>query len=81
VNNSARALQRIERMPALRRNATPVDNDILTSSGIIHLKNKTLDELIDMQKFPQDQLKRYEQALRTATPVLNERKQMIRPRV
>jgi hypothetical protein len=25
--------------------------------------------------FPQDQLKRYEQALRTATPVLDERKQ------
>ena len=53
----------------------PVDDDILTSSGIIHLKNKTTDELLAMQKYPQDQLKRYEQALRTATPVLNERKQ------
>jgi ClpX C4-type zinc finger protein/glyoxalase superfamily protein len=69
------ALQHIERMLALRRNATAVDDDILTSSGIIHLKNKTIDELVAMQKFPQDQLKRYEQALRTATPVLNERKQ------
>ena len=69
------ALQRIERMLALRRNAEPVDDDILTSSGIIHLKNKTTDELLAMQKYPQDQLKRYEQALRTATPVLNERKQ------
>ena len=75
VNNTARALQRIERMLGLRRNAAPVDDDVLTSSGIIHLKNKTIDELIDMQKFPQDQLKRYEQALRTAAPVLNERKQ------
>ena len=65
----------IERMLALRRNAEPVDDDVLTSSGIIHLKNKTTDELLAMQKFPQDQLKRYEQALRTATPVLNERKQ------
>jgi hypothetical protein len=68
-------LQRIERMLALRRSAETVDDDILTSSGIIHLKNKTIDELLAMQKFPQDQLKRYEQALRTATPVLNERKQ------
>nr|WP_274542252.1 ClpX C4-type zinc finger protein [Bradyrhizobium algeriense] len=67
-------LQRIERMLALRRSAAPVDDDILTSSGIIHLKNKTVDELLAMQKFPLDQLKRYEQALRTATPVLNERK-------
>jgi hypothetical protein len=68
-------LRRIERMLALRHNAAPVDDDILTSSGIIHLKNKTVDELLAMQKFPQDQLKRYEQALRTAIPVLNERKQ------
>jgi hypothetical protein len=68
-------LQRIERMLALRHNAAPVDDDILISSGIIQLKNKTTDELLAMQKFSQDQLKRYEQALRTATPVLNERKQ------
>jgi hypothetical protein len=68
-------LQRIERMLALRQNAGPVDDDILVSSGIIHLKNKTTDELLVMQRFSQDQLKRYEQALRTATPVLNERKQ------
>jgi hypothetical protein len=67
-------LQRIERMLAIRRNAEPVDDDILTSSGII-MKNKTIDELLANQKFPQDQLKRYEQALRTATPVLDERKQ------
>jgi hypothetical protein len=39
------------------------------------LKNKTFDELLVMQRFSQDQLKRYEQALRTATPVLGERKQ------
>jgi hypothetical protein len=68
-------LRRIERMLAIRRNAEPVDDDILASSGIIHLKNKTIDELLAHQKIPQDQLKRYEQALRTATPVLNERKQ------
>jgi hypothetical protein len=69
-------LQRIERMLALRRNAAPVDDDILVSSGIIHLKNKTTDELLVMLRFSQDQLKRHEQALRTATPVLSERKRL-----
>src|SRR6185436_5932427 len=66
-------LQGIERLLALRRNGDPVDDDVLTSSGMMHLKNKTTDELLTMQKYPQDQLKRYEQALRTAMPVLNER--------
>jgi len=69
------ALQHIERMLALRRNAAPVDDDILISFGITHLKNKTTDELLVMQRFSQDQLKRYEQALSTAMPVLSERKQ------
>jgi hypothetical protein len=32
-----------------------VDDDVLTSSGMIHLKNKTTDELLTMQKYPQDQ--------------------------
>ena len=68
------ALQGIERMLALRRTAEPVDDHVLTSSGMIHLKNKTIDELFAMLKYPQDQLKRYEQALHTAMPVLNERK-------
>jgi hypothetical protein len=61
-------------MLALRRDGEPVDDDVLTSSGMIHLKNKTTDELLTLQKYPQDQLKRYEQALRTAMPVLIERK-------
>lgn len=68
------ALPGIERMLALRRNAEPVDDDVLTSPGMIHLKNKTADELLTMQKYLQDQLKRYEQALRTATTILNERR-------
>jgi len=68
-------LERIDRMLALRASAAPLDDNALTTSGLIHLKNKTADELQAMRKFPQDQLKRYEQALRTATPVLNERMQ------
>jgi hypothetical protein len=79
------ALQRIEQMLALRENAALADDSILTSSafnhlkmviqGVAHLSNKTTDELLAMQKYSQDQLKRYEQALRTATPVLNGRRQ------
>jgi len=68
-------LERIERMLVLRGSAALPDDATLTSSGLMHLKHKTTDELLAMQKFPQDQLKRYAQALRTATPVLNERKQ------
>src|ERR1043165_8083202 len=40
------ALQGIERLLALRRNGDPVDDDVLTSSGMMHLKNKTTDELL-----------------------------------
>jgi hypothetical protein len=68
-------LQQIEQMLALRNSAAPVDDDSLISSTLMHLKNKTTGELLSMRKFSQDQLKRYEQALRTATPILNERKQ------
>jgi hypothetical protein len=69
------ALQRIERMLALRENAALADDPALTSSAFNHLKTKTTDELLAMQKYSQDQLKRYEQALRTATSVLNEQRQ------
>jgi len=68
-------LQHIDRMLQLRRGTAPVDDDALASSALMHLKNKSIDELLAMQRHSQDQLKRFEQALRTATPVLNERKQ------
>jgi hypothetical protein len=62
-------------MLALRENAAAADDGILTSSAFDRFKTKTTDELLAIQKSLQDQLKRYEQALRTATPVLNERRQ------
>jgi hypothetical protein len=68
-------LEHIERMLALRENAAAADDGILTSSAFDRFKTKTTDELLAIQKSLQDQLKRYEQALRTATPVLNERRQ------
>jgi hypothetical protein len=69
------ALEHIERMLAFREKAAATDDGILTSSAFDRFKTKTTDELLAIQKSLQDQLKRYEQALRTATPVLNERRQ------
>jgi hypothetical protein len=68
-------LERIERMLVIRDSAAPADDDALTAAGLMHLKHKTIDELQAMRKYPQDQLKRYEQAVRTAAPILNERMQ------
>jgi len=66
-------LLHVERMLELRRNAAMVDDDMLASSNLMHLKNKTAEQLVSMQKFSQHQLKRYEQAVKTAMRVLNER--------
>jgi hypothetical protein len=69
------ALQRIERMLAFRDGASPVDDELLQSPSFAQLRTKTSDVLRAMQKYSQDQLKRYEQALRTASSILDERKQ------
>jgi hypothetical protein len=75
VQRNRLALQRIEKMLALRENASAADDDASLSSSFAQLKNKTSNDLLVMQKVSQDQLKRYEQALRTATPIINERTQ------
>ncbi len=67
------ALQRIETMLAHKEKASPIDDGMLLSTGFAQLRNKTPDELRAMQKHSQDQLKRYEQAVRTATPIIDER--------
>lgn len=67
------ALQRIETMLAHKEKASTIDDGMLPSTGFAQLKNKTSDELRVMQKHSQDQLKRYEQAVRTATPIIDER--------
>jgi len=67
------SLQRIERMLVLRESPSAVDDGISLSPSFAQLKNKTYDELRVMQKFSQDQLQRYEQALRTATAIVDER--------
>src|SRR5689334_8329826 len=68
-----RALQHIDRMLEARRDAVSMDDDMLRSARLMHLKNKTRDELLSMRSFPQDQLTRFERAVNTAMPVLNER--------
>ena len=69
-----RALQHIDQMLEVRRNAVAMDDDMLRSASLMHLKNRTTDELLSMRSFPQDQLTRFERAMNTAMPVLDERK-------
>jgi hypothetical protein len=69
------ALQRIERVLAHRANASGDSDDVSLSPSFAQLKNKTPDELRSMRENSQAQLKRYEQALRTATVIVKERTQ------
>ena len=70
------ALQRIQAVLTHKESASATGDGALLSSDLTQLKNKTPDELRVMQKYSQDQLKRYEQAMRTATPIINERAQL-----
>ena len=66
-------LHRIEGILALRETASAANSDVSPSSSFAPLKNKTSDELRAMKKISQGQLERYERALRTAAPIINER--------
>ncbi|MET4514428.1 ClpX C4-type zinc finger protein [Bradyrhizobium sp. 2TAF36] len=65
--------QSIERVFALRQNASAANDDVFKTSKVARLRGKTSDELLAMKKFSLSQLKRYEQALQTAMPIVNER--------
>jgi hypothetical protein len=67
------ALQRIETVLAQKETASAINDGMLASAGFAQLKNKTSDELRAIQKHSQDQLRRYEQAVRTASPIIDER--------
>jgi hypothetical protein len=69
------ALERVEQLLALRQNTEPADDSMLTSADFTQLKSKTTQQLLAMQKYSQDQLRRYQQAVRTDRPVLDERKE------
>ncbi|MCP1779732.1 hypothetical protein J2R91_006244 [Bradyrhizobium japonicum] len=49
------------------------NDDVFKTSNVARLRGKTSDELLAMKKFSLSQLKRYEQALQTAMPIVNER--------
>ncbi len=65
--------QNIERVFALRQNASAANDDVFKTSNVARLRGKTSDELLAMKKFSLSQSKRYEQALQTAMPIVNER--------
>jgi ClpX C4-type zinc finger/Glyoxalase superfamily protein len=72
VERNRLALQRIESMIAYADNVPAIDDSAMPPSSS-PFRNKTAEELRVMQKHSLDQLKRYEQAMRTATPIINER--------
>ena len=76
VQRNRLALQRIEAMIAHKEGAPVIDDNTLLSPSFAQLQSKTPDELRVMQKHSQDQLRRYEQAMRTATPIIEERVQI-----
>ncbi|MEH2535240.1 hypothetical protein V1277_005459 [Bradyrhizobium sp. AZCC 1588] len=67
------ALQRIASVLALREKGSAADSEMSLSPSFAQLKNTTPDGLRTMQAYSQTQLKSYEQALRTATLIVNER--------
>jgi ClpX C4-type zinc finger protein/glyoxalase superfamily protein len=69
------ALERIGKLIASRERRDPAADSMLASAEFRQLKTRTTEELVGMRKLVQDQLARYQQALRTAEPVLNEREQ------
>jgi hypothetical protein len=69
------AVQVIQRKLALLRGEIrEVDDSLLGLPRFGYLDNKTLEELSSLQHLTEQQLKRYEDALRMATNVLNERR-------
>jgi hypothetical protein len=69
------ALERIGKLIASREDRDPTAGSKLASAEFRQLNTKTTEELVGMRKLVQNQLTRYQQALRTAEPVLNEREQ------
>jgi ClpX C4-type zinc finger/Glyoxalase superfamily protein len=75
VERNHLVLQGIERKLAMRDGELPADDGILALPRFAYLKNKTRAELGALQNFARHALKRYEDALRMATIVLDERRQ------
>jgi hypothetical protein len=65
----------IGRKLAMRDGETLAEGDILTSRRFAYLHDRSRKELLVMQQDAQRALKRYEDALRIGTTVLDERQQ------
>ena len=72
---SSLVLERIGQLIVSRENSDPAADSMLASAEFRQLRTKTTEELLGMQKLVQDQLRRYQLALRTAKPALHEREQ------
>jgi hypothetical protein len=66
-------LQAIERRLAMRKGDDPARDAILALPGLAFLLGKSHAELLTLQRNSQNELRRYEEALRIATTVLAER--------
>jgi ClpX C4-type zinc finger len=65
----------ILRRLAMRDDEAIPEDDVPASARFAGLKGKTPEQLLTAQRFAEQQLKRYEDAMRLATSVLGERKQ------
>jgi ClpX C4-type zinc finger protein/glyoxalase superfamily protein len=66
-------LQAIQRRLAMRKGDDPTRDAILALPGLAFLQGKSHAELLTLQRNLQNELRRYEEALRIATTVLAER--------
>jgi hypothetical protein len=73
VERSRFTLQAIERRLAMRKGDDPRRDALLALPGLAFLQGKSHAELLTLQRSSQNELRRYEEALRIATTVLAER--------
>jgi hypothetical protein len=64
----------IQRRLAMRDDEAIPEDDVFASARFVGLTDKTPEQLLTAQRFAEQQLKSYEDALRLATSVLGERK-------
>ena len=73
VERTRFTLRAIDRRLAMRKGDDPTRDAILALPGLAFLQGKSHAELLTLQRNSQNELRRYEEALRIATTVLAER--------
>jgi hypothetical protein len=74
VERNRLALKAIAQKLAMREGEMPRSDDLLALPRFYYLKNKTRDDVVALQQSAQQQLKRYEDALRVAVAALGVRR-------